>query len=384
VVRQNSHDFIDMYFTTSDPYYKNPDIWVDWFGDNGPGGKTSSTNPDDAHIYPLDEPKDQGEKIRVPDSGEELHWMVARVRNVGNVRAEQVKLNFSVCEPPGGGDHGNFKVRDTVLLPVVQPTGRDNPIFVKSAWPIPAGFKGHTCIMVEVADLKVPLDATGAALASDDVWQANNHAQKNVDQIGPSHESPFDPVEFDFSVNNSAQWPEVVYLEPEGLPYGMQLTVIPKRRKVAAGETAILRCTLQLDDKVIDASCLGDHDFRINAWRVDQDSSIPWGGVEYHVRPRKRSHTDIGGSWDSANLVEISGHVSPGNILGQVRIRLAYTGLAARWVTADLQPGGTFAYKENAPAATAELRTMALFEGNKYYSESRSQERRIVPPTPVR
>ena len=72
VVRQNSHEFIDMYFSTSDPYYKNPDLWVDWAGDNGPGGKSSSNNPNDAHIYPIDEPKDQGEKIRVPDSGDEL------------------------------------------------------------------------------------------------------------------------------------------------------------------------------------------------------------------------------------------------------------------------------------------------------------------------
>lgn len=384
VVRQNSREFIDLYFSTADPYYKNPDIWVDWTGDNGPEGK-SSTDPKDAHIYvDLDEPKDQGEKIRVPDSGHELHWMVARVRNIGNVRAEHVKLNFSVCEPPGAGDRGEFKVRDTVMLAAVPPTGRDQPIYAKSPWPIPAGFKGHTCIMVEVADFKVPLDATGVALASDDVWQANNRAQKNVDQIGHSHDSPFDPVEFDFSVNNSGEWPEVAYLEPEGLPYGMQLTVMPKRRKVAAGETAIFRCTLQLDDKVLDASCLGDHDFRINAWRVDQESSIPWGGVEYQVRPRKRTRADLSGSWDWTNLVEISGHVSPGNIVGKVRIRLAYTGLPARWVTADLKPGGTFEYKEKAPAGTSELQTMALFEGNKYYSESRSQEKRLVPPPPVR
>ena len=386
VVRKQSHDFIDMYFSTPPPdaYYKNPDLWVDWAGDNGPGGKTSSSNPNDAHIYPIDEPRDQGEKIRVPDSGNELHWMVARVRNVGNVRAEQVKINFSLCEPPGAGDRGNFKVRDSVLVPVVNPTGRDNPIFVKSAWPIPAGFSGHTCILVEISDLKVPLDATGAALASDDVWQANNKAQKNVDQIGPSHESPFDPVEFDFSVNNSAEWPEMVYLEPEGLPYGMTLTIMPRCRRVMTHETAIFRCTLQLDDKVINASCLGDHDFRINAWRVDEESSVPWGGVEYQVRPRKRSRTGVYGSWDRSNLIEITGNVSPGNITGQVRIRLAYSGLAARWVTADIKPGGTFSYKETAPAGTAELLTMALFEGNKYYSESRSPEKRITPPPPIR
>lgn len=384
VERKHSKEFIDLFFSTSDPYYKNPDIWVDATWNNGPNGETSSRDEKDIKKdYPLGQPIDQGEKIVVPDTGEEAHWMVARLRNIGNVRAEQVKLNFSICEPPGAGDRGNFKVRDTITVPQVPPTGRDKPIFPASLWLVPAGFKGHTCIMVEVADLKVPLDHTGAALASDDVWQANNRAQKNVDQIGPRSTNPFEPVEFEFSVNNSAQWPEVTYLEPEGLPYGMMLTINPKRRRIAAGETAIFRCRLELDSKVIDASCRGDHNFRINAWRVDEDSSILWGGVEYQVRPRKRSTTDVNGSWYN-DEVEITGHVAPGNITGSVRIRLAYTGHHARWVSADLLPGGTFNYKEKAPPNTRELFAVALFEGNKYYSESRSPQRRITPPPPIR
>lgn len=384
VVRKHSKEFIDLFFSTSDPYYKNPDIWVDWAGNNGPpDGRTSSTDPKHARNFPLGQPVDQGEKIVVPDTGEEAHWMVARLRNVGNVHAEQVKLNFSICEPPGAGDRGNFKVRGTVTVPKVDPTGHDKPVVIPSPWPIPAGFKGHTCIMVEIADLKIPLDHTGAALASDDVWQANNRAQKNVDQIGPKSSSPYEPVAFEFSVNNSARWPEVAYLEPEALPHGMRLTVSPKRRTIAAGETAIFRCTLELDDKVIDASCRGDHNFRINAWRVDGDSAVLWGGVEYQVRPRKRSTTDLASSW-YGNDVEITGHVAPGNIVGSVRIRLAYAGQHARWVSVDLKPGGTFSYAEKAPPGSFELLATALFEGNKYYSESRSPERRIKPPPPLR
>ena len=382
VERKHSKEFIDLFFSSSDPYYKNPDIWVDWFGDNGPGGKTSSRDKKDVHVFPIGQPDHQGEKIQVPDIGEELHWLVARLRNIGNVRAEQVKLNFSICDPPGAGDRGAFIVRDSVTIPQVPPTGHDKPIIEAGQWLVPAGLKGHTCVMVEVADLRVPLDHTGAALASDDVWQANNKAQKNVDQIGPKSNSPFEPVEFEFSVNNSAQWPEVAYLEPEGLPYGMKLTVTPRRRTIGAGETAIFRCTLELDDKVIDASCRGDHNFRINAWRVDQESSIKWGGVEYQVRPRKRTTTDVGGSWFN-NDVEINGHVSPSNVTGRVRLRLAYTNHHARWVSVDLQPGATFSYKEKSPSAFGELFVIALFEGNKYYSESRSPQRKITPPPPI-
>ncbi|WP_047192239.1 hypothetical protein [Microvirga vignae] len=385
IERTTSHDFIDLFFPSADPYYKSPDVWVDWTGDNGPDGKTSSTDRKDARRFPEGQPVNQGEKIRVPDSGEEWHWIGARLRNRGNVHAEKVKVNFSICEPPGAGDRGNFVIKWTETLPRVDPTGTNpNPDPVLGKWMVPAGFSGHSCVLVEVADLQVPRDHTGAALASQEEFTANNKAQKNVDDIGPKGSSPFDPVDFEFSLNNSARWPEVAYLEPEGLPYGMTLTVSPRRRRIAAGETAIFRCRLEVDDKIIASSCHGDNTFRINAWRVDQDSSVRWGGVEYRVRPRKRSTTDFAGSWDWHSLVEINGHVDPSNIAGSVRIRLAYANHHAKWVSVDLKPGATFSYKEKAPADTRELYAMVLFEGNKYYSESRSPERRIIPPPPIR
>ena len=383
-VERKNAAFIDLYFSSADPYYRNPDIWVDWTGDNGPGGKSSSADRKDHHIYPLGQPTDQGEKVVVPGSGEELHWMVARLRNRGGVKAELVKLNFSVCEPSGGGDRGNFKLKYSVTLPEVLPTPGDKFITEPGEWKVPSDLKRHTCIMVEVADWKIPRDDEGVALASNDSWEKNNRAQKNVDVVGPRSNSPYEPIEFDFSVNNSARWPEVAYLEPDGLPYGMRLTVTPKRRKIAAGETAIFRCKLALDDRVIDASCQGDRDFRIIVWRVDEHSAVRWGGVHYKVRPRKGTHADINGSWDYSDIVEITGNVSPDPGGGFVRIRLAYEGHNARWVTAPLLPGGTFAYKEHAPPATRTLYTLALFEGNKQWSEARSPERKITAPPAIR
>jgi hypothetical protein len=382
IERENSA-FIDLYFSSADPYYRNPDLWVDWTGDNGPGGKTSSADRKDRHVYPLGQPVDQGEAVVTPPSGEELHWMVARVRNRGGVKAEQVKFNFSVCEPSGGGDRGNFKLKASVTQPEVNPTKGNDFITVPGEWRVPADLKRHTCIMVEIADWKIPRDDEGVALASNDSWEKNNRAQKNVDVVGPRANSPYEPIEFDFSVNNSARWPEVAYLEPDGLPAGMRLTVRPKRRTIAAGETAIFRCKLELDEKVIDASCLGDRDFRILVWRVAGHSAVRWGGVHYKVRPRKGSFTDLHGSWDAASNVEVSGSVAPDPGGGFVRIRLAYDGFNARWVSAPLLPGGTFTYQERAPAS-ALLNAIALYEGNQKLSESRSPERRITPPPPIR
>lgn len=382
-VERKNAEFIDLYFSTSDPYYKNPDIWVDWTGDNGPNG-TSSTDPKNHRNYPLGQPTDQGEDVRTPDSGEELHWLVARLRNRGGVKAELVKLNFSVCEPSGGGDRGNFKVKYSMTLPEVPPTPPDKPITIPGEWRVPPDLKRHTCVMVEVADWKIPRDSDGAALASNDSWEKNNRAQKNVDVVKPKSNSPYAPMEFDFSVNNSARWPEVAYLEPDGLPYGMRLTVSPKRRRINAGETAIFKCKLELDDTVIDASCKGDHDFRIIVWRVETESATRWGGVHYKVRPRKGTTTTINGDWDSADMVEITGSVAADPGGGHVRIRLAYEGLNARWVSAPLGPGGTYAYAEHAPSGTRQVRVIALFEGNKLLSESRSPERLVKAPAMLR
>src|SRR5262249_54963591 len=103
VTRTNSA-FIDLYFSNSDPYYKNPDLYVDWAGDN------PSNKPEDHDTRPVGQPGDQGAPIRVPQSGTELHWLVARLWNRGSVHAEEVKLDFKICIPPGGGDRsGNFQ-----------------------------------------------------------------------------------------------------------------------------------------------------------------------------------------------------------------------------------------------------------------------------------
>lgn len=382
-VRRENTAFIDLYFESSDPYYKNPDVWVDWTGDNGPGGKSGSTDPKDhRRDYPLGEPREQGEKIYVPDSGEELHWIVGRLRNKGGEKALNVKLNFSICEPPGGGDRGNFKVKSSATLAEMPPGNM--PVTAPGAWPVPAGFKGHTCVLVEVVDYQIPRESDATALASDDVWQANNKAQKNVDVIEPKPNSPYEPVEFDFSVNNSGKSPETAYLEPDGLPYGMRLTIAPRRRRIAAGETALFRCRLELDDTLIDASCRSDRDFRILVWRLDGHTAVRWGGVQYKVKPRKRSRTELSGSWDYAHVVELTGSVTPDPGGGHVRLRLAYAEHHARWVTAPLQPGGSFSYTEKAPADTRTLLAVALFEGNRQWSESRSPERKITAPPAIR
>ncbi|WOH55369.1 hypothetical protein [Bradyrhizobium sp. BWC-3-1] len=381
VTRQNTA-FIDLYFTSPDPYYMNPDLWVDWAGDNGPQG-ISSDKPEDHRKYPPGQPIDQGDQVHVPDSGTELHWMVARIRNRGQVDAEDVKFNFQICIPPGGGDKSrNFQSIGTVTVPSV--SGGDTPLDVVARWDVPAGFGGHNCILVDIQDYKIPRDSDGAALASDDVWLANNWAQKNVDQFVPVHGSPYEPTEFDFSVNNAGLYPEVAYLEPENLPYGMTLTVTPSRRTIPPLTKVNFRCKLELDEEIINSGCRGDREFKIVVWRVESDTTVKWGGVHYKVRPRQKSATKLTGFWNMDQTIQLNGSVSPDPGGGIAHIRLAFEGLAARWETVLIMPGGAFVLNTKAPAGAAKLEGMALYEGSTLLGPSRAPPLIIMPPTPLR
>ena len=85
----------------------------------------------------------------------------------------------------------------------------------------------------------------------------------------------------------------------------------------------------------------------------------------------------------SSGSVELTGAVTPDPGGGSVRLRRAYDGLDARWVTADLLPGGTFAYREHAPRSRV-LHAIAVYEGNARWSECRSPERTVTAPPPLR
>ena len=339
VTRTNT-DFIDLYFSNADPYYQNTDLWVDWAGDN------PSKDPKDHDEYPLGKPRDQGETIHVPHAGTELHWVVARLRNRGHVHAENVRLNFKIFLPPGGGDrNGNFQSIGTTTI--ADMPGDDVPVSSPLAWQVPAGFHGHTCLAVEIKDYKIPKDSDGAALASDDVWVANNHAQKNVDEFVPLQASPYEVTEFDYGVHNDAPRPEYAYLEPDGLPYGMKLTVTPPLQLVPPKSTVLFHCKLELDDKIIDAGCRSDRQFRLVTWRRDPESTTKWGGVQYKVRPRKRCAVSITGFWTDG--IQITGSVSPNPGGGVLRLRLAFDGIDAVWVPLSLATGGTYVWKGQPP-----------------------------------
>lgn len=379
VTRENA-EFIDLYFTNAEIYYKNPDLWVDWTGNNTPNPE--NFNPD----FPPGQPTDQGEAIRTHPSEAVRHLIVARIRNRGQVKALDVKFNFYYFEPPGAGDGkkpmnvqdlSRYKLVGTKTLPEVPPNNDPRKVFVN--WDVPAGFSGHTCLLAQIEDYRVPEDSTGAALGSNDMWQVNNHAQKNVDKFEALKVNPYLPVEFDFSVYNGGVAPELAYPEPAGLPYGMKLTVTPPRRLIMAGETALFHCKLELDERTIRTGCENDQRFQIHAWREDPESSDRWGGVEYEIRPRERTETKLGGDWWQ-DQVTIKGTVAPGPGGGTARLRLDFQGQQPRWVAVAVGADGTFAWNGNPPAGSFVVEAVAWFEGNRKFGPSRSNALTLKPP----
>jgi hypothetical protein len=173
VVREAA-EFIDLYFQDNVPSWRSPDIWVDWPGDNA--------DPTVPRTYPEGTPTDQGETVRFPGSGVEPHFLVVRPHNAGNVRAEDVKVRWFICDPPGAGDDGRWVQRDTMSLPQVDGGTSEIAPFT---WNVDPATNDHQCIRAEIIDWTIPgtVDpATGdtLALGSDDVILQNNNAQKNV------------------------------------------------------------------------------------------------------------------------------------------------------------------------------------------------------------
>lgn len=173
-VERKAAEFIDLHFQDNVPSWRSPDVWVDWPVDN--------PDPTVPRTYPVGTPTDQGEVVRFPSSGVEPHFLVARPHNAGNVHAEDVKIRWFSCDPPGAGDDGRWVERDTQTLPQV---GSNSWEIAPFTWNVDPATNAHQCLRAEIIDWTIPSTvdpATGdtMALSSDDVLLQNNLAQKNV------------------------------------------------------------------------------------------------------------------------------------------------------------------------------------------------------------
>lgn len=346
-VEREQAEYIDLHFQDHVPSWKSPDIWVDWPGDN----------PDPAvpRVYPVGTPTDQGETVRYPASGTENHYVVARVHNAGNVRAEDVRVRWFVCDPPGSGDDGRWVDRGTQVIPEVGPG--DNEITAFN-WAVDSSTNVHQCMRMEIIDWTVPSEvdpATGdtVALASDDVKLQNNIAQQNVFDFEALTSSPYPPISFPMQVHNDRVGAEIAALVPSGLPHGSKLTISPREQRIPPGEARVFTCTLELDEAVIRPGCDNDSGFLLTAWRRAEEADEIWGSCFYHIRPRYRTQVELlRGNWFHGRVrvygrlivlsddgVDLSDDLP---LAVRVRMLTDAPGATPLWRAAPLQSDGTF------------------------------------------
>ncbi len=378
VVREAA-EFIDLYFQDNVPSWRSPDIWVDWPGDNG--------DPNVPRTYPEGTPTDQGETVRFPSSGVEPHFLVVRPHNAGNVRAEDVKVRWFICDPPGAGDDGRWVQRDTKTMPQLEGGNWD---IVPFTWNVDSSTNAHQCIRAEIIDWTIP---TGRGSGH------RRHARVRLRRRAPPEQQraeerlrlrgghmSYDPIDFPFQVHNDAKVIERAYLCPEGLPYGATLEVTPRQAAIPPGEAAIFHCRLTLDEDIIRPGCTNDQGFRLTAWRIAEDADERWGSCFYFVRPRVRTKVRIvRASWYESQLSvygvlsldhrperAAGGAVAAAGAIAAGDCRRQWVG--KQWTTVPVQAGGAFVltradFKGLDPS---ELRIQAWFDRTDLLASSRS------------
>ncbi|MEE9354980.1 MAG: hypothetical protein V3U75_05260 [Methylococcaceae bacterium] len=380
-IEREQADYIDLHFQDHAPSYKSPDIWVDWAGDN--------LDPAIPRVYPVGTPTDQGETVRFPDSGTEKHYVVARVHNAGTANAEEVKVRWFVCDPPGAGDDGRWVDRGTQTIPLVE-SGTNE--IVPFDWNVDRSTNAHQCMRMEIIDWTIPSEVdpdTGdtVALASDDVKLQNNNAQQNVFDFEALTGSPYPPINFQMQVHNDRNRTEIAALVPQGLPYGSKLTISPREWSIPTGERRIFNCTLQLDEDKIQPGCDNDSGLLLTAWRRDGEADENWGSCFYHIRPRWKTGIELlRGSWFNGHIsiygflhvftetpIDISEDMP---LMARIRLMLEDTSdgtTRIEWRAVGINSDGSF-HLETDPESGSVLKVQAWFDRTDRLGSATSNE----------
>jgi hypothetical protein len=146
----------------------------------------------------------------------------------------------------------------------------------------------------------------------------------------------------------------------------------------------LFHCKVELDSAIIKSGCENDQRFRIHAWRQDPESSARWGGVEYEIRPRETTTTQLTGYWDQGNTIILEGSVTPNPGGGPLYVRLAFANHQAAWIPVTLAANGKFSWTGKAPTDSFDFDTLARFEGNRRFGSSKSAPLHLKPPPIIR
>lgn len=344
-------------------------------------------SPDIAIIRPEDIPEngepdfpanqDDLEGFRSPPSGGDSlpHKIGVRVWNFGDAPALNVQIGLVRREPDGGGggDWDEVAEFEQTIDGPVEPEGDGGPSVLFFDWEVEHGAPEHLCFRAQIGDRDVPRDDNGNALASDDTDASNDWAQQNVFDLEAGAESPPDPVEFTFEVNNRGSYVERVSVVPIGLDAGAEVTITPARMEIAPRSRGFFRVRAVLEERLLDARCGKDIDFRLQALREEDHAEENWGSSRYVIRPRLKTKTTLNGTI-MPNRVRLSGQVSPDVGAMQVLLQVERPGQPTLWERIPLGPNSTFDFEINDDfPADVEVTAVAYFDGSFTHAKSASE-----------
>jgi hypothetical protein len=238
----------DMNIIVGDPHWTSPDIWVD-APDNGYAATPADTGED-------------------PIEGA-VNRIYFRIHNPGPGTAFDVTVSVRLSEPyhtvGGAADFNRFVAQKFYSN---LPPG-DRVDYVE--WTPVVGGRPHNCIKVIIEDVV------------NDVNTFNNTAQQNVDVQESRSASPYEPVNFRFSVTNPYDYYQLVYFRAEGLPAGWTATFAEPKKLLNALQRYEGTLTVQPPP---DAPLCTNHKIYITSWLPKGNTLIPLGGSTLQINLR--------------------------------------------------------------------------------------------------
>jgi hypothetical protein len=360
---------IDLGFLDGIPDWQSPDIAV---------VKPEEIGEDGSFTFPEDHDPETLETFRLPSSPNEkpLHHKIAvRPWNFGNWEALNVQVELVLRLPKGAGDWTRGDVIGSKFASSILPSKNE---IVEFDWPVTSEFDTHVCFRAQIGDRDVPRNDQGIALASDDTNAHNDWAQQNVFIYTAPADSPPEPVEFTFQVNNSGSYIEEVRLVPRGLGPGARLTVTPAQLQIAPKSRGLFRVHVELEERLLHARCGKDITFLLEAWRLDDHAEERWGAAKYVIKPRKRTQTILQG-WVKHDQLRLWGHVSPDVGAQRILLHIQHPEEPSLWEKLTLGPGASFDYEVSGDVPPGqEIRATAYFDGTNDFASSVSETLKLV------
>ncbi len=351
---------IDLGFVDAMPTWQSPDIVL---------FRPDDYAEDGSFEFPESQSADEIERFLVPAEGEGplLHKLGVRVWNFGEADALNVQVELLMRRPAGGG-----KFEDTYQTKFIDTVPPSVPQVVSFDWKVASEMDAHCCFRAQIGDRDVPTE-NGLALASDDTNEVNNWAQQNVFRFEAPANSPPQPVEFSFRVNNDGPFKEEVMLVPKGLGKGARVTVTPAALTIPRKRAGTFRVRVELEEALLARTCGKDISFLLEAWRKDDDAYERWGASKYTITPRLATETVLEGSLLPDRL-DLHGIVKPDVGAGSVLLHVQLPNQPPMWREVPLGPGATFelVLPGDMPP-NEEVRATARFESTFVHASSTSQ-----------